>query len=652
MKQDIIVLALLTLSFLIHPSNLTAQQNEVDSHIVGQVGGYSVSYQELQDNYSQNLIDDSLKLEDLKKFVPSYLHYKAKVLEAKELGYFNKSNIKEEFNVYAKQSSYSYWLNNKIKPENFEKYLSRYQTEINASHILISIPENASPNDTLYAFNKLMEAREKWNKGVSFNTLNKEYSTIRKGVPMGGPLPWFSVGVTVKEFEDVIFQLKAGEISKPFRTNFGYHIVKVHEKRQRTPSRLVSHIFVRSLPNMADSVQINKINNAFKSLESGAEWTEIVNQYSEDNLSIPRNGQIGWINYSSRYSSGFIDTVMKLNPRDNYSQVVNTNYGYHIFKIDSVQSYKSEQQKREIIQRQFEKTPYFQKNNRFVIDWIRDYFAETINEQLLTEYSSLLTRADSVKIQHIQLRESLADQIIYKFNGNSHTLLEFHRYLKQVKKNEPGLRFTRNWFNEFITHVIDNEMIVLTLQEFPDFKSQLDTFEEGLAVFQITDDYVWSAATVDTTRLYEIYEENPEDYTLGERKFYHLIAAGNDSTLAEAIEFVQDGNSPDSLRKKFTSISVISDSSNVFTEKPFDKLENMKPKEFSKKFEFKNRISVFYLEDILAARKMTFQEAFNKLLTDFQPVREKEWLEKLSLKYNIESYPAQLERAFEERSER
>jgi len=648
MKQDIIVLALLTISFIIIPLNLSAQQKEAASHIVGEVGGYPVSYQELEINFSQNLIEDTVDLEDLKQFLPSYLHYKAKVLEAKELGYFDKPSIQQEFNVYAKQSAYSYWLNNKIKPDNFEKYLSRYQTEINASHILISVPEGASPQDTLYAFTKLMEARKKWQTGASFNKLNKEYSTLRKGVPMGGPLPWFSVGVTVKEFEDKIFELEEGEISMPFRTKFGYHIVKVHEKRQRTPSRLVSHVFVRRLPNQADSVQVNKINNAFNSLENGDKWTEVVRQYSEDNLSIPRDGQIGWINYSSRYSSDFIQTVMDLNPQDIYSQIVNTNYGYHIFKIDSVQSYESEQQKRKIIQGQFEKTPYFQRNNQFIVNWIRGYFTEKINEELLAEYSSLLERADSVKIQHIQLRQTLADQVIYEFRDNSKTLLEFHTYLKQVKKNEPGLRFTRNWFSEYITRVIDNQIVELTLQEFPEFKSQLDTYEEGLAVFEITDDYVWSAATVDTSRLYKIYENNPEKYSLDTRKYYHLIAAKNDSSLTKAMEFVKEGNSPDSLRNKFTSISVMSDSLGIFTENPFDKLDNMKPKQFSKKFEYKKRISVFYVEEILPSRKMSFEEAFNKLLTDFQPVREKEWLNKLIEKYNIRYYPDELEKAYNE----
>jgi len=646
MKQDIIVLALSIISILVIPANLYAQKNDVSSVKVGEVGGIAVTYSELKRNFMDGSIDKTYTLSGLKDFLPSFLDYKAKVLEAKEAGYFDKPALKQENQLYAKQAAYSFWLNNKIKPTNFEIYFKRYQKEVNASHLLISVPEDAAPEDTLYAYNKLLEARDKWIKGESFETLNNQYSTKRRGRSMGGPLSWISVGITVKEFEDVVFEMDEGEISMPFRTQFGYHVVKVHDTRDRTPSRKVSHIFVRRLPNQADTVQQQKINNAYRELETGRSWAEVTREFSEDNLSVPKEGEIGWISYGSRYNPGFIRQVMNLDPEVSYTKPITTNYGYHIFKIDSVESYSSREEQKQKIKQKFEKTSYFQKNNQFVVNWLRERFFEQVNESVLAKYETFLTGSDTTKIQNIDLNEVWKDHKLYSFEDYSFKVDDFHTYLKERKGETSAKNYQRSLFEDYVTKVIDEHLTEFTVDKFPEFSNQIRKYQEGLAVFQINDDHVWSAATVDTSRLVQMYDQNTEEYVLPKRYYYHLISARADSTLKAAMKFIAAGNHPDSLQSEFESLGVRSDSSGTFTESPFDRLKEMNPGEFSESFDFKKRRSVLYLNSVLPARKMTFREAFNKLLSDFQPVREKEWLNFLREKYNIKSYPAKLEQAF------
>ena len=89
------------------------------------------------------------------------------------------------------------------------------------------------------------------------------------------------------------------------------------------------------------------------------------------------------------------------------------------------------------------------------------------------------------------------------------------------------------------------------------------------------------------------------------------------------------------------------DSTGVFTDEPYNNLEGMKPGTFSEQFEYKRRAAIFYLNDILPAREMTFDEAFNRVLADYQPEREKKWLSKLRKDYKTKADFKKLKQAFD-----
>lgn len=109
-----------------------------------------------------------------------------------------------------------------------------------------------------------------------------------------------SVGTTVAPFEDALYNLEVGEISKPVRTQFGYHVIQLLDKRERQADRRVYHVYVR--PNSNPS----KIEEAYKALELGGPWDAVVREFSEDTPSIQNEGYIGWVNYGSRYNAALL----------------------------------------------------------------------------------------------------------------------------------------------------------------------------------------------------------------------------------------------------------------------------------------------------------------------------------------------------------
>lgn len=619
--------------------NQTTSTKNPDSIIVGEVDGTEITYGELKESFSTGSASGDNSLTDLKEFLPVYLDYRAKLVSAQESGYFDDETVLEEYELYSKQAAYSYWLENKIRPALFDEFKSKYDLELKSSHLLVALPQNATPADTLEAYNSLIEARDKFLNGVSMPELDASYSTKRQGRSMGGDLPWFTQGTTVPEFEDVLFSLDVGEISMPFRTQFGYHVVLLEDKRERQPDRRLSHIFVN--PNFQA-----RIDSAYVALKKGQSWSEAVIEYTMDTPSSSNGGLIGWVNYGSRYRSDFVDSAMQVDPENAFSEPVQTSYGYHIFRVDTVRTFTSVAEKDKFLMEQLESSNSFRKSNTFVTSWLNDTYSKGNHTEIRERIATDIKAKDSLLISDYQLPAELGDQKIFEVDDMSFSTSDFVDYLKETRGERYSLSFTVNWFNDFEQAMIDANLTNLTLKYFPDFSSQTKNYLNGLVVYQINEDSVWSAATVDTTELRSIYENNPEEYTYDTRYWYHMISSGRDTSLEKAINFVLEGGSPDSIRARGISVAVSTDSTGAFQSEPFDKLAEIEIGTFSEKFKYNNRDAVFYLNDILPPRPMTFDEAFNRLLSVYQPVREQEWLQRMRNKYSIKTYPDKLEEAY------
>lgn len=617
-------------------------QSKNDKTVVGKVGNQKVTYAELKKNYSSGSSEDPT-LEDLESFLPIYLDYKAKLLAAKDQGYYEDSALVAEHESYVKQAAYAFWLENEIKPAAFDEFKKRAQMELKTYHILIATGSNTPQQQVDEAITKLKQAREEIAKGVPLDVVNEKYSTVRGGRSMGGDVPWISVGRTVKEFEDVIYGLETGEISEPFRTQFGYHIVLLQEKRERTPARLVNHIFVRGT---GDSAAYDKIYNAYNALEDGQPWNLVLNQFTEDGASIRSNGRIGWVSYRQNFAMNFVEAVVSQDPSAPYSEPVKTSYGYHIFKIDSVETYASEEERNTALMQQLEKTPYYEESNQFVVEFLQKNFKAEKFFEAEGLYKDWLVSFDSSAISTLPEPAGLAEETVYSFNGKKYTFNDYHDFIQDTYGSRKVNAYRSNLLDEYARKVVDNNIIAITLERYPDFSKQSQSYLNGLVVYNINEENVWSPATVDTSRLRSMYEENINKYQYPERPFYYLMTARHDSTLMKAKDFVNSGGSPDSVKARIDRIGVSADSTTNFTQEPFDRLAEMEINSFSDTFEYNNIRGIFWLEDRLPARNMTFDEAFNRVMAVFQPQREKEWLQKLRDKYNVKVHVKKLRKAY------
>ncbi|MGB0347744.1 MAG: peptidylprolyl isomerase, partial [Balneolaceae bacterium] len=450
---------------------------------------------------------------------------------------------------------------------------------------------------------------------------------------MGGDLPWFSVGTTVPEFEDALYELEIDELSMPVRTQFGYHIIYLEEKRERKPARELSHIFVRR------NSDPTKINDAYEALSGTVSWQMIVERFSEDTPSIPNGGYIGWVNYGSRYDGAFIDSVMNVDPSLPYSKPVETVYGYHIFKIDSVQSFRNKAAEDTYIMGLLEDSDSFQENNSYVVNYlIEKYNAVTYNDNLQL-FQDFVTSLDTLLVPEIVVPDSLSLLPVFSISSYQFTVSDFNDYIGEAFPALNNFQYSQRWFEQFKEAKVDENLTSITLDAYPDFENQVRSYQDGLVVYQVNEDSVWSTATIDTTILMKTYSDSLDKYRFDERFYYYMITSSRDTSLDRAMEFIREGNSPDSLFARGFRVGVNSDSTGAFQGQPFTMLAEMEPGDISERFDYSNRKGHFLLVDILPARTMTFKEAFNRLASEYQPVREQNWLERIRKTYNITEFP-------------
>jgi peptidyl-prolyl cis-trans isomerase SurA len=224
-------------------------------------------------------------------------------------------------------------------------------------------------------------------------------------------------------------------------------------------------------------------------------------------------------------------------------------------------------------------------------------------------------------------------------NKIEYSIADFQTYINESYASQNNFQLSTRWFDRFVEAMVDERLVDITLDAYPQFEDQTRKYQDGLVVYQVNEDSVWSTATIDTTILRNIYSDSLHKYRYDDRFYYYMITSSRDTSLDKAIEFINEGNSPDSLFSRGIRVGVTSDSTGIFQGEPFTLLSDMQPGDISERFNYSNRKGHFLLIDILPARNMTFEEAFNRLASEYQPEREQKWLERIRETFNIQSFP-------------
>ncbi|MGO9038890.1 MAG: peptidylprolyl isomerase [Steroidobacteraceae bacterium] len=235
-----------------------------------------------------------------------------------------------------------------VTPRELDQYLARQQTaaandEFNVSHILLSLPEAATPKQLDEIAHKAQDLAARASKGEDFGQLAIANSNSQTALD-GGQLGWRKGNQLPQFILDLVVKMKPGDVSEPVRTPSGFHIVKLNERRGGEAKVVINQIHLRHIlmkPNELDDDETvrQKLSKLRDRILKGEDFAGIASTASEDPGSAPDGGDLGWAGPGT-FVPEFDKAVADLKI-DEISQPFKTRYGWHIVQMLGTRTYDS-----------------------------------------------------------------------------------------------------------------------------------------------------------------------------------------------------------------------------------------------------------------------------------------------------------------------
>ena len=658
--------ALLTAVFLF--SDAAAQEI-----VVAEIDGKALTLQEFEQEYAETIggraaaMEDSL--EEYVDFLDRYVNFRGKLKEARAAGYFEDEELLSEIHVYRSSFAKPFLLDNEILEPVVRTLFERRKEFVHASHVMTHISQdNPSPADTLSAWNKILALQDSLHDGIPFGDVAERYSEDPSASNSNsirgyrGDLGWFTGGQMIEPFETTAYNIPIGSVSDIFRSSFGYHILHVHAREITKPDYIASHIMVQfpgSTP--ADSaLAFAKMDTIKTLIDQGMDFGEVAMNYSDDQSSAQSGGSLGGaIAFRNpNLDQTFLEALFDLDTPGQISDVVETPFGLHLIKLDDVSSLPTYEQSYDRLSRMAQQLPRFKAAEMELAKSLRALYTSKVDTLLLTRFIGDV-RPDSLQ-NHLQVladRNSSRATPLITLEDSVYTLNEFIIFSStQSYSNDSELNSIEQVL-EKIESFLDDKVLFYHSYELEktneEFKKIMQDFKDGLAIFQIMEDSVWTVSSQDTLRLLKHYDEHVELYQWPDR--YRLIeisgAYRSDSLLTEATNLLNLGGSWEEIQSKIEEDStwtLLLDTVLVAetTNSVYDNAVGLEVGEHTDILSIRNRKLVLYMDGVEPARIKTFKEAQSEIIANIQSEIEQEFHQRLREKYQVSTFPDRLEAAF------
>lgn len=600
--------------------------------------------------YNKNLDlvkDESQK--DLNNYLDLFVGYKLKITKANALGLQNGEAYKNELKNYRAQLSKSYLTDSKVTKELVEEAYSRYLKEIRGSHILVLVDENASPADTLVAYNKIVEIRNKAVNGGDFGALAVQNSEDPSAKENKGDLGYFSVFKMVYPFESAAYKTKKGEVSKPFRTRFGYHIVNVVDVRDNRGEVLVAHIMILNKKDgtIADQAKAkNTIDDIYKKIQQGEKFEDLAKQFSEDKTSGPKGGQLTRFGSGQLSSEEFETMAFSLTLKDPISKPFETAFGWHIIKLIEKFDVKTFEE----IQPEFEIKISKDERSRLITNSLNEKLRKQFPIKRNDKLYALISKSIDNKVYEQKLELPVDTK---PFNAELFTIknkvitgTDFLNYIKTHQKPENNVKPLKLWIDNNFQKFVDEQLNIYyndnLENEFPEFASVMEEYRDGLLLFDLMEKEIWEKSKTDTVGLENFYKLNKSDYKWKNRFDVTIISSTNMDAIKKAQKMLKKGNTSEEIKTKLNindKVLVMSNTG-IFEEDNEALPKNLKfetgVSEIIKEGEY---YFVCQVNKILPSDYKTLEECKGKVINDYQQYLEANWVSELRKEYTVEVYP-------------
>ncbi|WP_232782580.1 peptidylprolyl isomerase [Olleya sp. 1-3] len=631
MKMNVLRTTLI--AFIVSCFFASAQEKTV-LFTVNEVPVYTNEFKRVYNKNLDLVKDDSQK--DIDNYLDLFVKYKLKIAEAKTLGLDKKPSYLREFGNYKDQLAKNYLNDNKVTDQLVEEAYNRLQTEVDANHILVKLEENASPRDSLLAFQEIQKLR--------IRAINEGFDVVKKDIHNGRTLfaeelGYFTAFKMVYSFENAAYNTPVGEWSAPFRTQFGYHVVLVKDKRKNRGDVTVAHIMLLDKEDSEDNQ--SRINEIYKRIKQGEDFGALAKQFSEDKSSSSTGGQLNTFSAGQLSSKTFEDQAFALEQAKDVSKPFKSEFGYHIVKLIEKHGIKSFS----------ELAPELKNKIK------RDSRSKVINDKrlegLYNKYNVSKTTPDLRPIVSIlnDTYFSSSWKIPADFKGETqlfkigNTVFSQHDFaeflLKSQRKRQAKVALEKLVADNYILFVESSLKIYQEENlenENEDYAQILMEYRDGLLLFDLMETEIWNAAKQDSIGLQQYFALHQDNYFYDVRVDAIVASSAKKSSIKKVAKMLSSNVSPDAIKAQLNSESKINVS---FIEDILDANHQALPKDLkletgvSDIFTHNDAYSVVSIKSVIPKTSKSFKEAKGHVIADFQEEKEKEWMSGLAKKYKV-----------------
>ncbi|WP_179339433.1 peptidylprolyl isomerase [Winogradskyella ludwigii] len=603
------------------------------------VDGAPVMASEFLRVYNKNLDlvqDESQK--DIDGYLTLFTEYQLKLKEAKRLKLDEGKTYQREFSRYKKQLIKNYISENKVTEALVKEAYDRSNIDINAAHILVRL--DASEKDTLAVYNEVLALRER--------VLKEGFDKVKAEMHNGQTifledLGSFSAFKMVYNFETAAYNTKVGEISMPFRTQFGYHVVKVNSRRPSRGTITAAHIMVslKSKDSLNDPEQ--RINDIYKKLNQGETFEALAKQFSDDKSSAKDGGKLSPFKSGQLSSLEFEDEAFALKKDNDVSKPFKTAYGWHIVKRLELKPIESYETLKASFETQVKRDSRSKLINEAMIDKLKEQYEITYNAKAKSYFESILNK-DYYSRSWTLPKDFKSDETLFTINESPFTYAAFGNHLNTAQriyagKTESFSSIVEKEFKSFFDKTILQYREDNLELENQDYANILKEYRDGLLLFDLMETEIWNKASKDTLGLETFYNKNKSKYQWTDRVDAVIASSADKSFMKKIGKMMKKGKSEAEIEAKLNK----NDEQNVIFTKGIYKVDDPTlPSNFQAKkgisdtYKHNESFHVINVLEVLPAGQKSLDEAKGNVINDYQTEIEANWINDLYSRYKIE----------------
>lgn len=609
--------------------------------------------------YNKNLDlvkDESQK--DLTQYLELFIGYKLKITKANKLGLQNGEAYKNELASYRTQLSKNYLTDSKVTKELVDEGYQRSLKEVRASHILITVDENAASIDTLAAYNKIEGIRKRALNGEDFGVLAAEFSQDPSAKENKGDLGYFSSFRMVYAFESAAFKTPKGKISNPIRTRFGYHIIKVDDVRQNRGEVTVAHIMIlnpkEDTPQEREKAK-NTIQDIYRKLQQGENFESLAKQFSDDKSSSSKGGVLSRFGSGQLSSEEFENTAFSLTAEHPVSAPFQSKFGWHIVKLIERHPMKSFDEMKSELENKVAKDDRSRLITNSLNEKLRKKYGIKRDNKLYASLSKAITDDFYQNKWEVPANTKAYDKKLFALNNKIVTGTDFLNYVKAQQKANIAVKPINSLVDYLYEKFADEQMTTYYTEnlegEFPDFAAIMEEYRDGLLLFDLMEKEIWDRSKTDTIGLKAFYEGHKSSYNWKNR-FDVVIASSTEmDVIKKAQKMLKQNSTSEQIKESLNTKDKVMVMTNAGI---FEEGSEALPKNLT----MQNGVSdivkegeyyfVTKVNKVTPAGPKTLDESKGKVINDYQQFLEQNWVADLKKEFTIKTFPEVFERVKKE----